>query len=632
MSEESSFSIAEKQTLRAFQRILSTWTFIEPQSFQEKFSQERFKKKLIPFYNAEKKRELSAILMEECWSNWKAFDENLAPIEYLQLDSAWFSVRCLLHKWFRNFKPDMCRIGFPKGSEFIPTGGANSIAARLEQSEWTVTEDCFLLFASVVYKHNGLKKAFRKRFLGKWFIANHDGFVNVNKAVFHEYNKRLWTRTVLNVLETEFVDVSSFAKALHSVPFECFAAKLRTIVTIVEGNRFWSVPKNKDKNRPIAIEPLGNIIVQRTIGNSLRYFIKVLFGVDLDTAATEHRKRILSGEIATIDLSNASDSLSCELVKFLFPRELSRYLFASRSPKTNYSSVYKNVVGPQVDNHWYECKKISSMGNGFTFELMTLVILTLTRCIDSSSLVFGDDIICKKEYAARIIGALEQVNFVINTDKTFVQGDFYESCGANVYKGAYIESYDFHYPETIIDCVITWNKVFRLSAQYESFQKLKNTLGRAIPIPLRGGYDTSFCDKEYKLLQTYLSETDNGLSLDFPAYFTWSPTSGVHQVHPLVKWYFQKKLFVQLGKAFPCYRYTETLRTPTRDTLYLSGPLSLGDWAKYLMYLASGRKTNDVMSIRKDERGIVRFRSVQAGPYVIRYPNPRVLASSLIEI
>jgi len=105
----------------------------------------------------------------------------------------------------------------------------------------------------------------------------------------------------------------------------------------------------------------------------------------------------------------------------------------------------------QVKGKWYHLEKFSSMGNGFTFELETLIFsaavsavyemkgLVCTFGVDAS--VYGDDIIVRTEAAADVIAALKYIGFTTNSDKTFLNGYFRESCGGDYFNGVPVRGY-----------------------------------------------------------------------------------------------------------------------------------------------------------------------------------------------
>ncbi|DAD51039.1 RNA-directed RNA polymerase [ssRNA phage SRR6960551_6] len=192
---------------------------------------------------------------------------------------------------------------------------------------------------------------------------------------------------------------------------------------IVPGNRFATVSKTYDTDRPICIEPICNMSVQLAIGSELRNCLNKQYSVPFDELPALHHRRLMAhgDALATIDLSNASDTISFALVKALLPEHIYRYIEQSRSPST------------RINGHWHTNDKCSSMGNGFTFELESLIFLALARSIDPAATVFGDDIICDAKLAPYLITNLKRFCFVPNMSKTFISGPFKESCGLDVW-------------------------------------------------------------------------------------------------------------------------------------------------------------------------------------------------------
>jgi hypothetical protein len=82
------------------------------------------------------------------------------------------------------------------------------------------------------------------------------------------------------------------------------------------------------------------------------------------------------------------------------------------------------------------------MGNGFTFELETLIFLAIGReaChlsnADPSRVsVYGDDILVPTEAGATCVSLLRFFGFRPNPKKTFLEGLFKESCGGDFFEG-----------------------------------------------------------------------------------------------------------------------------------------------------------------------------------------------------
>lgn len=214
------------------------------------------------------------------------------------------------------------------------------------------------------------------------------------------------------------------------------------------GNRFTTVPKDGKTDRPISIEPLGNLWLQLGIGRYLKRRLRqvglpifsgterVIFpglSVFEEDAQTVHRRLIREGRsraFSTIDLSSASDTLATEFIRLVTPDEWFELLDCCRSKIT--SIPFDGKVAP------YHLEKFSSMGNGFTFEFETLVFMSvLSVAFDltpgENLWVFGDDIILPEVYFDEACAVLRLCGFTPNLRKSFKQGPFRESCGGNVH-------------------------------------------------------------------------------------------------------------------------------------------------------------------------------------------------------
>lgn len=229
---------------------------------------------------------------------------------------------------------------------------------------------------------------------------------------------------------------------------------------VVNGSRFGSVPKSWKTERGICVEPTLNLYVQRGIGAYIRNRLK-RFGLDLNSQAQNQKmaEQAYRRGYATIDLSAASDSLSTELIlQFLHP-SWADLLGLARSGSTLLPS-----------GKWVELEKWSSMGNGYTFELETLVfyavcktILPADRLVDCT--VYGDDIIVPANYAPAVIKALDYLGFKVNTSKSFLAGNFFESCGHDYFRGVNVRPFYMKRVKDEIPCEVQVANSLRLWCQ-----------------------------------------------------------------------------------------------------------------------------------------------------------------------
>ncbi len=205
------------------------------------------------------------------------------------------------------------------------------------------------------------------------------------------------------------------------------------LATIVDADIYRSVPKNYKTDRGIFIGPSGQMLVQKGCGSAIRRRMKD-FGYDLNTAPDLHaqlaRQGSIDGSFATIDLASASDTISYELVRFMLPQDWFDLLISCRSRNAS------------VNGSLIRYEKFSAMGNGYTFELESLIFLCLMLAVRSELKmsntrvsVFGDDMICHPRVAYALLPLLTACGFKINLDKTFIEGPFRESCGHDFFNG-----------------------------------------------------------------------------------------------------------------------------------------------------------------------------------------------------
>lgn len=221
--------------------------------------------------------------------------------------------------------------------------------------------------------------------------------------------------------------------------FPNFAERIREC-SIVRGNRLAHVPKDVRKSRLIAVEPSLNIFLQKGVGEYLSRLLKRAGWSDLRHGQAFHRQAVRSRLWGTLDLSNASDTISVSIVKALLPPDWFELLDTLRS-----HWYYTN-------GEWTRYSTFSSQGNAFTFPLETLIFKAVCRYTSDRSSVYGDDILVPKERAAETAIVLESLGFQVNTEKSF-HGQhscelrhFRESCGEDTVYGVSVRSVFYKEP------------------------------------------------------------------------------------------------------------------------------------------------------------------------------------------
>ena len=208
---------------------------------------------------------------------------------------------------------------------------------------------------------------------------------------------------------------------------------------VARGSRVVTVPKSAKTDRIICIEPDLNVLVQLGIGRCIRTRLRrvgLLFPNAQQINAEAAREGSLTGSLATVDLSSASDTISKELVRYLMPSDWLQALEQARSP----IALFEGRSIP--------LEKFSAMGNGYTFELETLIFWAIVKEIvahhsewNQRVLVYGDDIIVDSRATRLISEVFEEVGFTMNPKKTFFDGPFRESCGKHYFHGVDVSPY-----------------------------------------------------------------------------------------------------------------------------------------------------------------------------------------------
>jgi hypothetical protein len=206
----------------------------------------------------------------------------------------------------------------------------------------------------------------------------------------------------------------------------------------VLGNRFATAPKDATTHRTIAIEASIPGFFQLGVGAEIRRRLRAC-AVDLDHGQALHREiaRVgsQSGDWVTIDIRNASNTVALYATRFALAK--------SRGWRPLLESL--RAERTLIDGKWKRLEMFSSMGNGYTFELETLLFYAVsvaaslghprTAALQRDVLVFGDDIIVRRSNASRVVAALRFWGFETNVHKTFVEGPFRESCGGDFFSG-----------------------------------------------------------------------------------------------------------------------------------------------------------------------------------------------------
>lgn len=191
-------------------------------------------------------------------------------------------------------------------------------------------------------------------------------------------------------------------------------------------NRIELVPKNWKTDRTIACEPEGNLPLQLAFDTYAKRRLR-RFGIDLSDQSRNQRMALqasIDGSFATVDFKAASDTIAFNTVSLLFPVDWFKYLWDVRTP------MYRGAMGTGVYS------KFSSMGNGTTFTIETLIFAAACHAVGARNYsVYGDDVIIDQEVYDDFLLLTSFLGFSINKDKSFTSGPFRESCGLDAFNG-----------------------------------------------------------------------------------------------------------------------------------------------------------------------------------------------------
>jgi hypothetical protein len=203
------------------------------------------------------------------------------------------------------------------------------------------------------------------------------------------------------------------------------------------------VPKDSRGPRLISCEPLEYQWIQQGLGRKLMShlekhkltrgrinFIDQSINRDLARDSSRHQ------QYCTIDLKDASDRVSLEAVKMIFPDHVYICLAATRSTST------KLPDGRQIT-----LKKFAPMGSALCFPVEAFIFWAICVVAVARQLhvpyrdaapnvyVYGDDIIVPTACYDSVVSALERIGLRVNTAKCCSKGNFRESCGMDAYNG-----------------------------------------------------------------------------------------------------------------------------------------------------------------------------------------------------
>jgi len=214
-------------------------------------------------------------------------------------------------------------------------------------------------------------------------------------------------------------------------------------------SRLMHVPKTAKGPRLIAAEPTAHMWCQQA---SWAFLEEQLVHGDF-SGFVDFRKQSSSADLvlqssldrklATVDLSDASDRLSCWTVERIF-RSNSSVLKALHAARTR---LLRDDVSQEKS--FLKLKKFAAQGTATTFPVQSIVFLcaAIGACLDGDITrqkilalrgqvrVYGDDIILPTHGYVRLRCILDALQLKVNVAKSYYHGHFRESCGMDGYRG-----------------------------------------------------------------------------------------------------------------------------------------------------------------------------------------------------
>lgn len=209
-------------------------------------------------------------------------------------------------------------------------------------------------------------------------------------------------------------------------------------------SRMLFVPKDSRGPRIISCEPKELMYIQQGVSKHLVHYVEkhrytqghVNFSdqsINAELALTNSETR----ELATLDLSDASDSVSVKLLTRLFPERVCKKWLALRSMATQLPD------GTEI-----ALEKFAPMGSAMCFPVEALTFWALAVGViwnHTNDLpgalkdvyVYGDDIIVPNTYVLMVVRTFMDAGLKVNLQKSFA-GElepFRESCGCDAYNG-----------------------------------------------------------------------------------------------------------------------------------------------------------------------------------------------------
>jgi len=287
-------------------------------------------------------------------------------------------------------------------------------------------------FTSVVRGARGLLSRLFATFDPKDIYPRHGpGAVATKQKLWDKY---LWTNVSSRITDVYPLDeyfYSSLGHVCDSVP-AIIGMKQESLPA-----RVVLVPKDSRGPRLISCEPVDYQWIQQGLGRAIVELVErhplTRERVNFTDQSINQFYALVSGRYgmyATLDLNEASDRVSADLVRLLFPEHVYTCLEACRSSSTE---LPDGSIVPLL--------KYAPMGSCLCFPVLALTVWALLSAglpdahVGNDVIVYGDDVIVLTAQAADAMSILESFGLRINRDKSCTSGLFRESCGTDAFNG-----------------------------------------------------------------------------------------------------------------------------------------------------------------------------------------------------
>jgi hypothetical protein len=265
-----------------------------------------------------------------------------------------------------------------------------------------------------------------------------------------------------------------------------------------------AVPKTQKGPRLIASEPVSHQWIQQM---QRKYLIHCMMRSPISSCVDFNSQKrnqdaaynaSLGSGHATVDLSSASDRMSCWVVERVFRRN-PNILKMLHSSRTRWMINSIDRKSPK----YILLKKFACQGSALTFPVQTLIYSIAAvasiiydekapvtfRSIKAAAervQIYGDDTVIPIDSLDTYRGLLEYLGFKVNHKKTYGTGKFRESCGTEWFEGTNVTPSYFRSipcrtrPESVVSAIEVSNNFF-VNGYFHIAEYIKSTVQRILP-------------------------------------------------------------------------------------------------------------------------------------------------------